>query len=283
MENIGSLSVLLALCLAVFGVAACVAGTMGGRPYLLASGRRAVYAVWLLITIASGVLLASLLGDDFRLTYAAAQSIREMPVSYKFAAWWGGQEGSLLFWTWLLSSYAALTVALQAKRNVTAAAWSTAILLLAQIFFLLLNAFVAIPFQLFTDGSGVTAPADGNGLNPLLQDPLMRIHPPLLYLGYVGTTIPFALSMGALIAQHSGKIWMRSLRRWTLVTWLFQTVGIVLGAKWAYAALGWGGYWVWDPVENASLLPWLTSTAFLHSMMMQEQRGMLKVWNAVLV
>lgn len=283
MENIGALSVLLALCLAVYGVAANIAGTAGNRPYLLASGRRAVYAVWLLVTVASGVLVASLLNDDFRLAYVAAQSNREMPVSYKFAAWWGGQEGSLLFWTWLLSTYTALSVAMQGKRDVAPAPWSSALLLMVQIFFLLLNAFVASPFQVFTDGGGVTAPADGNGLNPLLQDPLMRIHPPLLYLGYVGATIPFAMTIGALIAQRFGKSWRQSLRRWTLVTWLFQTVGIVLGANWAYAALGWGGYWVWDPVENASLLPWLTTTAFLHSMMMQEQRGMLKVWNAVLV
>jgi len=152
-----------------------------------------------------------------------------------------------------------------------------------QVFFLILNNFVASPFRLLMAGKGVIDLGDGQGLNPLLQYWTMVIHPPFLYLGYVGFVVPFAFAMGSLITKQPGEEWIKTTRRWTLVTWLFQSCGIVLGSAWAYAVLGWGGYWAWDPVENASLLPWITATAFLHSVMMQEKKGMMKVWNMVLV
>lgn len=272
MENTGYVCLLLALALCVYAAAA----SLTGNRLLALSAERSVYAVCFCLTVASAILVYAFLTDDYRFAYVASNSNRTMPGSYKFAAWWGGQEGSLLLWSWLLSCYAAVAV------------WrgrSPLILVLSatQAFFLVLNAFVANPFQMLSVLGSPTAAPDGAGLNPLLQYPLMRIHPPILYLGYVGMVVPFAFSMGALLYRRKDTAWLRTARRWTLVTWLFQGTGIVLGARWAYAALGWGGYWSWDAVENASFLPWLSSTAYLHSVMMQEKRGMLRIWNVVLV
>jgi cytochrome c-type biogenesis protein CcmF len=283
MENLGSLAVLLALCLSVFAVAASITGGVRRKPYLVHSAQRAVYAIWLLVTVASAVLVYGLITGDFRLGYVAAHSNRSMPLLYKFAAWWGGQEGSLLFWSWLLSCYSAVVMFTNRRRHRSMMPYVTATLMLTQCFFLLLNTFVASPFEVLAVGRGITSVADGQGLNPLLQYPAMAIHPPMLYLGYVGFVVPFAFAIGSLITRQPGDEWIYTTRRWTIVTWLFQTSGIVLGAGWAYAVLGWGGYWAWDPVENASFLPWLTATAFLHSVMMQEKKGMMKVWNMVLV
>jgi cytochrome c-type biogenesis protein CcmF len=206
-----------------------------------------------------------------------------MPALYKFAAWWGGQEGSLLLWSWLLAGYAAVVVFTNRRKHRGIMPYVTATLMVTQCFFLVLNAFVASPFQMLAVGRGITSVADGQGLNPLLQYPAMAIHPPMLYLGYVGFAVPFAFAIGSLITRQPGDAWIHTTRRWTLVTWLFQSSGIILGAGWAYAVLGWGGYWNWDPVENASFLPWVTATAFLHSVMMQEKKGMMKVWNMVLI
>jgi cytochrome c-type biogenesis protein CcmF len=283
MENLGALAILLAFCLAVFAVIGSVVGGWKRNAFLIISAQRAVYSIWLLVTVASGVLVASLLASDFRFSYVVGHSNRAMPALYKFAAWWGGQEGSLLLWSWLLACYAAVVVFTNRRKHRGIMPYVTATLMVTQCFFLILNAFVASPFQMLAVGRGITSVADGQGLNPLLQYPAMAIHPPMLYLGYVGFAVPFAFAIGSLVTRQPGDAWIHTTRRWTLVTWLFQSSGIVLGAGWAYAVLGWGGYWNWDPVENASFLPWVTATAFLHSVMMQEKKGMMKVWNMVLI
>jgi cytochrome c-type biogenesis protein CcmF len=283
MENLGALAVLLAFCLSIFAIVASIVGGWKRNAFLVVSAQRAVYSIWLLLTAAAGVLVSALLAGDFRFAYVAEHSNRAMPVIYKFAAWWGGQEGSLLFWSWLLACYAAVVVFTNRRKHRAIMPYVVATLMMTQCFFLILNAFVASPFQMLAVGRGITSVADGQGLNPLLQYPAMAIHPPMLYLGYVGFAVPFAFAMGSLITRQPGDAWIHTTRRWSLVTWLFQSTGIILGAGWAYAVLGWGGYWGWDPVENASFLPWITATAFLHSVMMQEKKGMMKVWNMVLV
>ena len=283
MENLGALAVLLAFALAVFALLGSAVGGWKRNAFLVVASQRAVYSIWILLTAAAGVLVSALLSSDFRFAYVAAHSNRAMPALYKFAAWWGGQEGSLLFWSWLLSCYAAVVVFTNRRKHRAIMPYVTGTLMLTQCFFLTLNAFVANPFHMLAVGRGITAVPDGQGLNPLLQYPAMAIHPPMLYLGYVGFVVPFAFAIGSLIARQPGDEWIHTTRRWTLVTWLFQSCGIILGASWAYAVLGWGGYWGWDPVENASFLPWITGTAFLHSVMMQEKKGMMKIWNMVLV
>ncbi|MCC6344993.1 MAG: heme lyase CcmF/NrfE family subunit [Bryobacterales bacterium] len=283
MENLGALAILLAFCLSAYAVAASITGKVRRKPLLVLSGQRAVYAIWFLLTIASGILVHALITGDFRLAYVAAHSNRAMPLVYKFASWWGGMEGSLLLWAWLLSGYSAILVFTNRHKFRDMMPYVTAILMAVQAFFLLLIAFPENPFQVLAVGRGITEVPDGNGLNPLLQYWTMAAHPPMLYLGYVGFTVPFAFAMGSLITRQPGDAWIHTTRRWTLITWMFQGTGILLGAGWAYAVLGWGGYWGWDPVENASLLPWITATAFLHSVMMQEKKGMMKVWNMVLI
>ena len=283
MENLGSLAVLLAFCLAVYAIVGSVVGRLKRNPFLILSAERAVYSVWFLITVASAVLVYALVTGDFRYSYVAQYSNRAMSTAYKFSAWWGGQEGSLLLWSWLLATYSAVAIFTNRRKLRDVMPYVTAILMTTQTFFLILNAFVVSPFRMLAADGAITAAPDGNGLNPLLQYPMMRIHPPMLYLGYVGMVVPFAFAMGSLITRQKGDAWIFTTRRWSLVTWLFQGVGVLMGASWAYAALGWGGYWAWDPVENASLLPWLSATAYLHSVMMQEKKGMMKVWNAVLV
>src|SRR5215472_9904995 len=283
MENIGSLAVLLAFCLALYAIVGSVVGRLKRRPFLIVSAERAVYAVWALITLASGLLVYALITRDFTFAYVAAHSNRAMPLIYKIGAWWGGQEGSLLLWSFLLSTYASVVVFTNRRRHREMMPYVVAVLMVVQTFFLLLSNFVVNPFQVLAVEKLVTAVPDGNGLSPLLQYFAMLIHPPFLYLGYVGFSVPFAFAMGSLITKQPGEAWIATTRRWTLVTWLFQSTGIMLGAAWAYHVLGWGGYWGWDPVENASLLPWISGTAFLHSVMMQEKKGMMKVWNIVLV
>ncbi len=283
METLGALAVLVAFCLAIYSVLASVVGVLTKRPYLTVSGQRAVYGIFILLSVASGILVYALMVSDFRFAYVAARSNKAMPAVYKFAAWWGGQEGSLLLWSWLLSLYSAVVLVTNRRKFRDMMPWVTAVLMFTQVFFLTLNAFVEPPFQMLAVGRGITAVQDGQGLNPLLQYWTMAIHPPTLYLGYVGFIVPFAFAMGSLITKQPGDAWIATTRRWSLITWGFQSAGVLLGAGWAYAVLGWGGYWGWDPVENASLLPWLTATAFLHSVMMQEKKGMMKVWNMVLV
>jgi cytochrome c-type biogenesis protein CcmF len=283
MENIGALAILLAFCFAVYAVIASLAGKWAKRPFLVLSAERAVYTIWILLTVAAGILIHALIQGDFRLAYVAAHSNRAMATVYKFTSWWGGQEGSLLFWSWLLASYSSVMVFRNRRKFRDMMPYVTAILMATQTFFLILITFVAKPFNVLTVGKGIIDVGDGSGLDPLLQYWSMVIHPPMLYLGYVGSVVPFAFAIGSLITRQKGDAWIHTTRRWVLVTWLFQTTGILLGAGWAYAVLGWGGYWGWDPVENASLLPWISATAYLHSVMMQEKKGMMKVWNVVLV
>ena len=283
MEVLGALAILFAFCLSVYAFIGSVVGALRHRPYLQKSAERAVLGVFALVTAASAVLVYSLLVSDFRLAYVTAHSNRAMEAQYKIGAWWGGQEGSLLLWSWLLSLYSAVVVWTNRNRHREMMSWVVATLQFTQIFFLTLNVFVEPPFRVLAVGRGVQAMQDGQGLNPLLQYWAMVIHPPMLYLGYVGFIVPFAFAMGSLITRQRGDAWIHTTRRGALITWGFQSAGIILGAGWAYAVLGWGGYWGWDPVENASLLPWITATAFLHSVMMQEKKGMMKVWNMVLI
>ncbi|HEU5233961.1 MAG TPA: cytochrome c-type biogenesis CcmF C-terminal domain-containing protein [Terriglobales bacterium] len=245
---------------------------------LAETARRAGIATWAGVAAAAFALVWAALNNDFSVAYILHHSNRDLPIPYKFAALWSGQEGSLLFWALLLSSY-GLVLRLRHKVDVKLTAYASTILAAIQLFFLLLLNFAATPFSLVTGA----IPPDGNGLNPLLQYPEMVIHPPMLYLGYVGFSVPFAFALGALIMKYPGEKWIHITRRWTMVTWCFLTCGVFLGAHWAYSVLGWGGYWGWDPVENASIFPWLTGTAFLHSVMMQEKRGMLKTWNVWLI
>ncbi len=283
MENIGSLAILLAFCFALYAIAGSVAGKLKQRPFLVLSAQRAVYVVWFLVTVAAGIMVHAFVTDDFSFAYVASHSNRSMPTQYKVSALWGGQEGSLLFWSWLLSCYGMVAVFMNRRRHREFMPYTAAIIMSVQTFFLILNAFVVSPFKMLAVGALITAVPDGTGLHPSLQYPAMAIHPPMLYLGFVGFTIPFAFAMGSLITRQPGEAWIATTRRWTIVTWLFQSCGVALGAAWAYDALGWGGYWAWDPVENASLLPWFSATAFLHSVMMQEKKGMMKVWNMVLI
>ncbi len=283
MENLGTLAILLAFCFAIYAVLGSIAGKLGRRPFLVLSAERAVYCVWGLLTVAASLLVYSLMTGDFRLAYVAEHSNKSMDLAYKFASWWGGQEGSLLLWAWLLATYSAILVFQNRRKFREMMPYVTAVLMATETFFLILISFVEQPFKVLMAGKGIVDAGDGQGLNPLLQYWTMVIHPPMLYLGYVGFTVPFAFAIGSLITKQAGDSWIHTTRRWTLVTWMFQTTGILLGAGWAYAVLGWGGYWGWDPVENASLLPWITATAFLHSVMMQEKKGMMKVWNIVLV
>src|SRR6201996_8930122 len=287
MPTFGSFALLLALALSGYtllaGAIALRQLATGARvrvtPERMAeTARRAGIGSFIATTAAAFALVWAAFNNDFSVAYILHHSNRALPAPYKFAALWSGQEGSLLLWAWLLSAY-GFVLRLRHKVDVKLTAYASTILAGIQVFFLLLLNFAAMPFSLV----GGTVPQDGFGLNPLLQYPEMVIHPPMLYLGYVGFAVPFAFALGALMMRYPGEKWIHITRRWTMVTWLFLTCGIFLGAHWAYSVLGWGGYWGWDPVENASLMPWLTGTAFLHSVMMQEKRGMMKNWNVWLI
>jgi len=292
MAAFGSFCLLIALALAAYNL---LAGAVALR--LLATGqparvsperlaetaRRAGIAGFVAVTGAAFALVWSVFTNDFSITYILEHSNRALPIPYKFAALWSGQEGSLLLWAWLLGTYGFI-LRLRHKTDVRLYAYAGTILAGVQVFFLAVLVFAAPPFSLLPGYvAGGAIPADGNGLNPLLQYPEMVIHPPMLYLGYVGFSVPFAFALGALMMRYPGEKWIKITRTWTMVTWLFLTCGIFLGMHWAYAVLGWGGYWGWDPVENASFMPWLTGTAFLHSVMMQERKGMMKSWNVWLI
>jgi cytochrome c-type biogenesis protein CcmF len=275
---------------AVYAAAAGIAGIISRKTLLLKSASNAGMATFVLVTLAVASLEYLFFTDNFSMMYVVEHSNRALPTAYKFASLWAGQEGSLLFWSWLLSIYAFFVLFLNRRKHPELMPYVGVVLACVQIFFLILNNFVASPFGVIgtvaaagSGGAHLVAQPDGRGLNPLLQYPEMVIHPPILYLGYTGFTVPFAFAMAALLGRYPGEKWIHITRRWTMIAWTFQSAGILLGAHWAYAVLGWGGYWGWDPVENASLLPWITGTAFLHSVMMQEKRGMMKVWNIWLV
>jgi cytochrome c-type biogenesis protein CcmF len=292
MAALGSLSLLIALALAVYNLLAgavalrmlAIGRTSPVSPERLAdTARRAGIAGFVAVTTAAFALSWSVYANDFSIAYITEHSNRALPGAYKFSAMWSGQEGSLLLWAWLLGTY-GFVLRLTHKTDVRLYAYAGTILSAVQVFFLSILNFAAPPFALLPGYvPGGPVPADGNGLNPLLQYPEMVIHPPMLYLGYVGFCVPFCFALGALMMRYPGEKWIRITRVWTMVTWMFLTCGIFLGMHWAYAVLGWGGYWGWDPVENASFMPWLTGTAFLHSVMMQEKRGMMKSWNVWLI
>src|SRR5947209_1746141 len=278
MPEVGRLAVCLALLFAAYGVLAGVAGGLRRRAPLVRSAEHAAYAVFGLVVIATAILLRALLAHDFSLEYVAAYSSSTLPVQYTVAALWGGQKGSLLFWAFMLTLFTTIVQVQNRERNRDLMPWVTATLMTTAMFFLGLLTFVTDPFEHLP-----IAAREGADLNPLLQNYWMTIHPPSLYTGYVSASVPFAFAIAALAAGRLGDQWIRSVRRWALFSWFFLTLGNLFGARCAYEVLGWGGYWASDPVENAAFMPWLVSTAYLHSVMIQEKKDMLRVWNLVLV
>jgi len=288
MDVFGSFALILAFVCALYAFVGGIAAIITRHPLLIKSARQAGIAVCGLIFTATLSLVYLFFTDNYSVAYVVSHSNRDLSTFFKIAALWSGQEGSLLFWSFLLAVYVVSVLLTYRNKNGELMPYVGVILAGVQLFFLTISNFVASPFKALgvANAAGsfdLVARADGNGLNPVLQYPEMVIHPPNLYSGYTGFTIPFAFALAALLARYPGEKWIHLTRKWTMIAWCFQTVGILLGAHWAYAVLGWGGYWGWDPVENASLLPWLTGTAFLHSVMMQEKRGMMKVWNVWLV
>ena len=277
MPELGRAALVVTLGLALYAVVAGSYAATARRRRLAVSAQNALIGAFGSTLVASAVLLVALVRNDFSFVYAAAHTSRELPTGYTISAFWGGQEGSLLLWLLILTGYAAAAVLLNRRSARDLVAWVVPVLGGIAVFFAFLVVAVASPF------ATQVAPLDGRGLNPSLQNPYMMAHPPLLYLGYVGLAVPFAFAMGALLARRTDERWIVSTRRWTLVAWTALGVGQLLGAHWAYEEVGWGGYYAWDPVENAALMPWLAATAFLHSVMIQEKRGMLKVWNVLLV
>ncbi len=278
MPELGRLAVCLALLCALVSVIVSVRGALTRRGDLVRAGEHAAYAVFGLVTLAVVLLLRALLSHDFSLEYVAAYSSSTLPTNYVFAALWGGQKGSLLFWSFMLSLFATIVQLQNRERNRELMPWVTATMMTVAVFFLGLVTFITDPFERLP-----TPAFEGADLNPLLQNYWMMIHPPSLYTGYVSASVPFAFAIAALATGRLGDQWIRSTRRWALFSWFFLSLGNLFGAMWAYEVLGWGGYWAWDPVENAAFMPWLVSTAYLHSVMIQEKKDMLRVWNMVLV
>jgi cytochrome c-type biogenesis protein CcmF len=278
MNVIGYYSILIALFLAGYSSLAAIMGVKGRRGELITSSENAAMAVFAFITLASGAMVYALLTRDFQVEYVWNYTNRSLSWFYTLTAFYAGQKGSLLLWAWLLSIFSVIVVFQNRKKNRELIPYVIGVLMVITFFFTILMVFSTNPFEQFTG-----RPVDGQGLNPLLQNPGMIFHPPTLYLGYVGFTVPFAFSIAALITGKLGDVWIKTTRRWTIFSWFFLTIGNLFGMEWAYVELGWGGYWAWDPVENASFLPWVMGTAYLHSVMIQEKRGMLKVWNMVLI
>jgi cytochrome c-type biogenesis protein CcmF len=277
MPELGRAALVVTLGLALYAVVAGAYAARYRRRRLALSAQNALLGAFGATLVASAVLLAALVRNDFSFVYAAAHTSRDLPTGYTISAFWGGQEGSLLLWLLILTGYAATAVLLNRRSARDIVVWVVPVLGAVAVFFAFLLVAVASPFATHA------APLDGRGLNPSLQNPYMMAHPPLLYLGFVGLTVPFAFAVGAMLARRSDERWIVATRRWTLVAWTSLGIGQLLGAHWAYEEVGWGGYYAWDPVENAALMPWLAATAFLHSVMIQEKRGMLKVWNVLLV
>jgi cytochrome c-type biogenesis protein CcmF len=279
LAGLGRPSLLVAFLFSLLAIAAFIAALRTGRRDLSEAGKRALFATFGFTALATISLITALLAHDFSLSYVTGYTSRSLSVPYTISSLWGGMEGSLLFWTTLLTAFSALAIAKAPARNSRLVGAAGAVLMGIAAFFLFMVAFPGNPFAQVTGD----IPVDGNGLNPLLQSPGMVIHPPLLYTGFVGFSIPFAFAIGALFIKRLDDSWFTATRQWTLFAWTALSIGIVLGGAWAYTELGWGGYWAWDPVENASFMPWLTATAFLHSVVIQEKRRMLKVWNVTLI
>jgi cytochrome c-type biogenesis protein CcmF len=280
----------------LYSVFAAIYGESRKIPAMVESARRAMLLIWPLLTLTAGMLIYLLVNNHFEVQFVYEVTSLSMPTYLKVTAWWGGQAGSLLFWSWLMSAFVSLVTLRKWDRDREFLPWVIAVACITMAFFIGLNVFFENPFaQLYQTSAGVQphtfqpaesilfTPTDGRGLNPLLRHPGMVIHPPMLYLGFVSFVIPYAFAMAALITGRTDDRWIRLTRRWTLWAWLFLSFGLVLGGRWAYDVLGWGGYWGWDPVEIAAFMPWLTGTAFLHSVMIQEMRGMLKHWNMLLI
>src|ERR1044071_3387622 len=279
MANLGTFLLLASFVICAYTVVASVVGARRGSRRLIESGIGGLYLVAALMAVATAVIINAFLTDDFSIRYVAQETETLQPFFYKVTAYWGGLDGSIMFWVFLLSVFGAIAVAVNRERYRELVPYVVAVVAAVQMFFLFLMLVHNNPF-----GTYITSvPRDGEGLNPLLQNYWMVIHPPMLYTGFVGMTIPYAFGMAALITGHLDDAWLRAVRRWTMVAWLFLSFGLGLGMIWAYEELGWGGYWLGDPVENAGLLPWFTATAFLHSVMVQERRGMLRIWNVALV
>ena len=287
---------ILSFLVAIYSIVAAVYGATQKSPSLVESARRGMLLTFPLITLSAAVLIYLLVNNHFEVAFVYDVTSRSMPTYLKVTAWWGGQAGSLLFWSWLLSAFASAVTLRKWDRDIEFLPWVVVICSITLVFFLGMVVFYENPFMRYWLVNGnvephmfqpalatLFTPGDGNGLNPLLRHPGMVIHPPMLYLGFVSYVIPYAFAMAALITGRTDDRWIRLTRRWSLWAWLFLSAGLVLGGRWAYDVLGWGGYWGWDPVEIAAFMPWLTGTAFLHSVMIQEKRGMLKHWNMVLI
>ncbi len=278
MTVIGYYSLFISLFLSAYAIIAAISGARTRSPEMIASAENAAVALFGFLTLAAGAMLYALVTRNFQIEYVAKYTSLGLPMAYTVAAFYAGQKGSLLFWAWMLSIFSAFVVYQNKEKNRILMPYVLAVLMGVTFFFMVLLVFVTNPFEMLR-----FMPQDGSGLNPLLQNPGMIFHPPALLLGYVGFTVPFAFSIAALITGRLDDTWIRTTRKWTIASWFFLTVGNMLGMEWAYVELGWGGYWAWDPVENASFMPWLTATAYLHSVMIQEKRDMLKVWNMVLI
>src|SRR5436309_5997916 len=279
MAALGSFLLLVTFVVCTYAAVISVAGARRGSRRLIESGTGAFYLVTALMTVASAVMINAFLTNDFSIKYVAHYSDSVQPLFYKITSYWGGLDGSIMFWVFLLSVFGTCAVWVNRERHRELIPYVVATISTVEMFFLYLMVVHNNPFTT----SLTSVPTEGEGLNPILQNYWMVIHPPSLYTGFVGMTIPFAFCIAALITGHLDDSWLRAVRRWTMVSWLFLSFGLTLGMIWAYEELGWGGYWMWDPVENAALLPWFTATAFLHSVMVQERRSMLRVWNVTLV
>ena len=279
MATLGSWTLLAAFVACAYAIAASVAGARRRSARMVQSGVGAFYLVTALMTLASAIIVHAFVTQNYSIRYVDRYSDSVQPLFYKLTSYWGGLDGSIMFWVFLLSVFGALAVRSNRERQRELIPYVVAIIAAVQLFFLFVMIVLKDPFATYL----AETPADGRGLNPLLQNPYMAIHPPSLYTGFVGMTIPFAFGLAALITGYLDDSWLRAVRRWTMFSWLFLTLGLTLGMIWAYEELGWGGFWGWDPVENAGALPWFTATAFLHSVMVQERRSMLRVWNVTLV
>jgi len=296
MPTLGYISIFISLIIAIYATLAAFIGARRGIPELTVSARNAALAYTALTTLAILILVVAFYAHDFSIAIVANSTSRDLPIYLALTALWSNQAGSLLFWSWILSLYTTAVILLKSNRDKDLMPYVIGVIMAMQTFFAFMLSFVSNPFErwwttgarpfmaLFPpQGASLFVPPDGNGLNPLLQHPLMSAHPPMLYLGYVGWTIPFAFAIAALLARRVDVAWIRTTRRWALAAWLFLAIGLMIGGRWAYDVLGWGGYWGWDPVENAAFMPWLAGTAFLHSVMVQERKGIFKVWNMGLI
>src|SRR5512142_2236020 len=279
MASLGSFLLLATFVVCSYSAVVSVVGARRGSRRLIESGIGAFYLIAAIMTVASAVMVNAFLTDDYSIKYVQHYSDSVQPLFYKITSYWGGLDGSIMFWVFLLSVFGSVAVYVNRERHRELIPYVVAVITTVEMFFLYLMVAHKNPFTTFL----AQAPADGRGLNPLLQNYWMAIHPPSLYIGFVGMTIPYAFGIAALITGNLDDSWLRAVRRWTMFAWLFLSLGLTLGMIWAYEELGWGGYWGWDPVENAGLLPWFTATAFLHSVMVQERRSMLRVWNVTLV